>query len=155
MAFADHPHHLKDFGRSRRRLHCLKASGGADNPLECSVVCLHDVVEAVAGSILRIALQPSFSLQPAERFAIGAELVSRDGGRRPVAHCFQRLAQKTMGSARVSPVHQHEVDRTAMLVDSSEQIHPLAANLHISLVHSPRGRAVTPIRPTRFSSSDA
>jgi hypothetical protein len=126
MASADHPHHLKALDRSGCRLHCPKASGGADNPLECSMVCLDDVVEVLAGAMLRIALQHAFSLQPAERFGIGAELISRDGGRQPVVHCCEGLAKKTMGSACVSPVHQYEVDQSAMLVDSPEQILPLA-----------------------------
>jgi len=32
------------------------------------MVCLDDVVEVLAGAMLRIALQLAFSLQPAERF---------------------------------------------------------------------------------------
>jgi hypothetical protein len=68
MASADHPHHLKALDRSGPRLHCLKASSRADDPLKCSVVCLDDVVEVLAGAMLRIVLQLAFSLQPAERF---------------------------------------------------------------------------------------
>src|SRR3984957_15327021 len=47
-----------------------------------------------------------------------------------------------MGRTGVSPVHQHEVDQPAMLVNGPEQALPVATDLHIRLVHSPRGRTV-------------
>jgi hypothetical protein len=59
-----------------------------------------------------------------------------------VAHRRQRFAQKTIGSACVSPIQQHKVDQPAMLVNSSEQVLSAATDLHICLVHPPGGRAV-------------
>src|SRR5665213_1911982 len=47
-----------------------------------------------------------------------------------------------MGGAGVSPVRQHKVDQAPVLVDSPEQVLPLATNLYIRLVHSPGGRTV-------------
>ena len=64
-----------------------------------------------------------------------------------MAHRRQRFAQKTIGSACVSPIQQHKVDQPATLVNSSEQVLPAATDLHICLVHSPGGRAVTLIPP--------
>jgi len=46
-----------------------------------------------------------------------------------------------------SPVRQQEVDQPAMLVDSTEQVLPLAADLHIRPVHAPRGRSVSLVSP--------
>src|SRR3984885_9216561 len=53
------------------------------------------------------------------------------------------LCPETIGSACVSPIQQHKVDQPAMLVNSAEQVLPAATDLHICLVHSPGGRAVT------------
>jgi hypothetical protein len=36
MSSADHPHHLEPLHRSGGRLHCLKASPGANDSLQCS-----------------------------------------------------------------------------------------------------------------------
>src|SRR5258708_30059280 len=47
-----------------------------------------------------------------------------------------------MSRTGVSPIHQHEVDQPAMLVNGPEQVLPVATDLHIRLVHSPRGRTV-------------
>jgi hypothetical protein len=70
-------------------------------------------------------------------------VVIEDGGQ---WHCRQRFSQETMGRTGVSPIHQHEVDQPAMLVDGPEQVLPVATDLHIRLVHSPRGRTV-PLLP--------
>ena len=55
MTAADHPHHLKAFDRSRRRLHCLKASRGANDSLQCTVVRFNEVVQILARAMLGIA----------------------------------------------------------------------------------------------------
>jgi hypothetical protein len=64
-----------------------------------------------------------------------------------VTHRRQRFSWETVGRTRVSPVRQHEVDQQAMLVDSSKQVLPLSADLHIGLVHAPGGRTVALIPP--------
>ena len=46
------------------------------------------------------------------------------------------FAQETMGRVCISPVGHHEVNQSALLVDSPEQVLPLAANLHAGLVHT-------------------
>ena len=55
MSSADHPHHLEPLHRSGCRLHCLKASRGAKDSLQCAVVRFNDVVQILARAMLRIA----------------------------------------------------------------------------------------------------
>jgi len=67
-------------------------------------------------------------------------VVIEDGGQWRIV--VSRFSEETMGRTGVSPIHQHEVDQPAMLVDGPEQILPVATDLRIRHVHSPRGRAV-------------
>ena len=55
MSSADHPHHLESLHHSGGRLHRLKASRGANDSLQCAVVCFNDVVQILARAILGIA----------------------------------------------------------------------------------------------------
>jgi hypothetical protein len=55
MSSADHPRHFEPFDRSGGRLHRLKAPRWLNDPFECAAVCLDDVVEVLAGAMLRIA----------------------------------------------------------------------------------------------------
>ena len=55
MSSADHPHHLEALHRSGGRLHCLKASRGANDSLQCAVVRFNDVVQILARAMLGIA----------------------------------------------------------------------------------------------------
>src|SRR5271170_2622047 len=55
MSSADHPHHLEPLHRSGGRLHCLKASRGANDSLQCAVVGFNDVVQILARAKLGVA----------------------------------------------------------------------------------------------------
>ena len=55
MSSADHPHHLEPLHRSGGRLHCLKASRGANDSLKCAVVRFNEVVQILARAMLGIA----------------------------------------------------------------------------------------------------
>lgn len=57
-------------------------------------------------------------------------------------HCGERFAEKAMRRPRVSPVRQHKVDQPAVLVDSPEQVLPIAGNHDVGLVHAPGGGTV-------------
>jgi hypothetical protein len=55
MSSADHPHDLAPLHRSGGRLHCLKASRGANDSLQCAVVRFNDIVQRLARAMLGIA----------------------------------------------------------------------------------------------------
>src|SRR3984957_14367259 len=55
MSSADHSHHLEPLHCSGGRLHCLKASRGANDSLQCAVVGFNDVVQILARAMLGIA----------------------------------------------------------------------------------------------------
>jgi hypothetical protein len=144
MPSASHPHDFEPFDRGGGCLHRLKAARWPNDPFECAVVCLDDVVEVLARAVPGIGRQLAFSLKSADGLGIGAKLVCRNRGRRPVTHGRQRFSQEAMSCARVSPIHQHEVFQPAMFVDSTEQVLPATTDLHIALVHSPGGGTVSP-----------
>ncbi len=66
MTAADPPHYFKALDRSGCRLHGLKASGRSDHSLECAIVGLDDIVQVLAGAMLRRVWKLIFSLQPAD-----------------------------------------------------------------------------------------
>jgi hypothetical protein len=70
MTAADHPHHLEALDRSRRPLHCLKASDRTNNSLECAMIGFDDVIQVFAGPVFCVDRQLSFSLQPADSLRI-------------------------------------------------------------------------------------
>ena len=91
MPAPDHTHHFKALDGGCRRPHRLKASGGPDDSLECTMIRFDDVVHVFAGSMSCVGRQLALTLQPVDCFRVGAELVGGDRGRRPVAHrrqCF-------------------------------------------------------------------
>lgn len=78
MASTNHPHSLKASDRSARRLHCLKTAGWPYDSFECAVIGLDVVVEAFAGTTLRMGGQLAFLLQTANGSRVRAVLVCRN-----------------------------------------------------------------------------
>src|SRR4051794_17548199 len=62
--------------------------------------------------------------------------IQRDLGRDSLIP--HRLAEKGLGRIPVTPAAKMKLHGLAGLIDSSIQVHPLASNLHVRFIHSPR-----------------
>ena len=142
MPAPDHTHLFTTLDRGSSCPHRLKASGGANDLLECAMIGFNNGVQVFASPMFCLDGQLALPLQSADRFRVGAELVGGDRGRRPVAHGRQRFSEETMSSSSVAAVCQHEINQSAMLVDGPEQVLPPATNLYIRLVHAPGAGSV-------------
>ena len=89
MSSTDHPHHLETLDGSGCCSHRLKASGRSNDLLECAMVRLDDVVPVFAGPMSCVSRQLAFPLQAIDSLRVGAELVCRNRGRRPLGHSLQ------------------------------------------------------------------
>ncbi len=135
------------------RLHSLEAPCRADDAFEGSMICFDGPVQVLARPMLRIGCQLAFPLQPADGVRIGSELVCRDRGGRPVTHRDERFTQEAIGSSSVPPVRQHEVDQPAMLVNSTEQVLPLALLQKVDMDMGRPGSCPSSRRQAGWSSS--
>jgi hypothetical protein len=100
------------------------------------VVLFHSIIQIFARPYLYVPRQLA-AFFPFGNGAVGGGLgIQRDFGRDSLIP--HRLAEKGFGRIPVPPATKMKLHGLADLVDGSIQVHPLASNLPVCFIHSPR-----------------
>src|SRR6478735_12026711 len=79
--------------------------------------------------------EPVYCVARQDRFTVGLAAINHDPLGRAVA--LERLPQKPLGGREIAPLAKPELDRVAMAVNCTVQVHPPPTNFDIRLVEVP------------------
>ena len=114
------------------------------------MVGFDDVVQILDLPVLCVLRALAFGLQLGESGGIGRRFVGVDDLRLfPILRPPESLGKETLRRHRVPRRREIEIERVAQLVDSSVEVRPLAADLHVGLVDPPAPRARPAPVPTQ------
>ena len=102
-----------------------------DPVIEVLTLADPDRLQPTPGSIL----QPICGVAGNDRLPVGLAAVDDDAI--GSAMTLQRLSEEPLGRRQIALLAEQELDRVADAVDGAVEIHPLAADLDVGLVHMP------------------
>jgi len=125
--------------------HRLEAEHGPNAAFDAPVILFDPIVAILAFAdayglqgFVRSLSQTVFSIAGNDCFTIGRAAVDDDAVRPSMV--FQGLPQEAFGRQQITVFAEKEFDCVAEAVDGAVKVHPMAANLDISLVHMPLAR---------------
>jgi len=101
------------------------------------MVLLNDVVHVLAGPALAFAWQEFVSLQVTDSTDVSGILINVDYSWGSNVRPTQNFSEETLGCSSATGLIQEEIKRLTGGIDGSVQIHPLAPDFDIGLIHPP------------------
>jgi hypothetical protein len=137
LAFANAMHQLDTRNRGRGAPEAFEAEHRVRSRFDVAMVLLDQVVQLLRGPDIRAFRQKTIGRHLTHRAVRGSIAIERDGLRRLPLMPDGR-AEKGFGRGHFAPRPEHEVPRLASPIHRPVQVDPLAANLQVGLVDTPR-----------------